>query len=129
MLSLFMLVLLMTVVSGQASASIPLKAKTRHQILKSVRLEAPNGKRIRKVQCVAGRLSTVNRRWASLYLSNIPGCVRKYGGASGEGVLLKRRSPHSRRWRRVGFVSDNCSLGEGGASIAVLRDLGCGVFY
>lgn len=109
----------------EATASAPLSNGVKRQILRSANLGAPNGKILSSIECIDGRISTVDRRWASVYLTNTPSCVSRYGGASGESTLLKRRHRHPRRWTSVGSVSDNCSRGEGGASDAILRDLGC----
>lgn len=110
-----------------ASASRALTRSERRDVLRSVDYRGPNQKRIRDPACISGRLSTANRRYASSTLTNTPSCVRRFGGATGEGALLRRKSTRSRRWRRVGSISDNCSRGEGGAPDRVLRDLGCGI--
>lgn len=112
-----------------AAAHRPLKKGERSDIVDSANLTGPNGKRVADSTCVAGRLSTLNRHWAAIHLTNTRSCVQRYGGASGESVLLKRSSLNSRQWRRVGTIGDNCQSREGGASNRVLRDLGCGVFY
>lgn len=111
-----------------ALAAKPLSLGQRRQILNTAHLRAPNGKRLLKPACIGGRLSTVDRRWASVYLTNTPACVRRYGGASGEARLLKRKRPAAHRWRLAGSIGDNCRHGEGGAPDAVLEDLGCGPF-
>lgn len=60
-----------------------------------------------------------------VYLTNTPPCVARYGGGSGEASLLRRNRRHSHRWKIVGAIGDNCPRGTGGATDAVLRDLGC----
>ena len=111
--------------SQAASASRDLTVKERRAILRAQAFLGPNGRRILDPACISGRLSTVNRRWASAYLANTRSCVRRFGGASGESALLHRPRRTSRKWRQVGSIGDNCSPGEGGASAAVLEDLGC----
>lgn len=114
---------------GEAMASVPLSNGVKRQVLRSANLGAPNGRILRRIECIDGRLSSVDPRWATVHLTNTRSCVDRYGGASGESTLLKRQHRHPRRWRRVGSVSDNCTRGEGGASDAILRDLGCRNIY
>lgn len=111
-----------------AASHRALSSSERRAIIATVTVEAPDGGRIRDASCIAGRLSTVNRRWAAFHLSNTASCVRRYGGASGESSLVKRRTPTTRRWVRKGSIGDNCKRGTGGASAAVLRDLGCTLY-
>lgn len=114
--------------AAPAVASRSLTRTERSRILASAPQKGPNGRRIADPACIAGRLSTVNRRFAATYLSNTASCVRRYGGASGESRLLRRGSTSSHDWTGVGAIGDNCSRRTGGASDAVLRDLGCSVF-
>jgi hypothetical protein len=111
--------------SATADAHRSLSPSERRAIVATVNVPAPDGGRIRDASCIAGQLSTVNRRWAAFHLSNTTSCARRYGGASGESALVKRASTTSRRWTRRGSIGDNCRRGTGGASAAVLRDLGC----
>jgi len=113
-----------------AGASTSLTVKDRRHILRTVTFPAPNDPtvRIRDPACVMGYLSQVDQRYAAMYLSNTKSCVRRFGGASGEGLLVKRQSRRSVRWRQVGHVSDNCIHGTGGASDRVLRDLHCTIY-
>jgi hypothetical protein len=53
--------------------------------------------------------------------------MKRYGGAVGGAALLERSSTTSVDWEQVGEIGDNCGEGEGGASDAVLHDLGCGI--
>lgn len=108
-----------------ALASRSLTRGERRDILRSTTFTGPNGRRIKDPACIAGRLSTVSRRFAGTYLSNTDTCVQRFGGASGEGQLFRRRTKRARRWKRVGSIGDNCSRDTGGASDAVLEDLGC----
>jgi hypothetical protein len=112
-----------------AVAYATLGLSLRREILRNADLPAPNGKKIRRATCIAGRLSTVDERWAAVHLTNTKACVAHYGGAVGAAVLLKRSSSSALDWKAVGEIGDNCSHGEGGATDAVLRDLGCGVIY
>jgi len=100
----------------------------RRQILRSAALIGPDGKRITDRECIEGRLSTVDARWAMAFLTNTKSCVRRYGGASGESTLFERSSDRATDWRVAGNVSETCSHREAGASDAVLRDLGCASF-
>ena len=114
--------------ASSASASKNLTFKQRQDIIRSVYVEAPDGGRIRHATCIAGRVSTVDRRWAFIYLSNTDWCVAVYGGASGEGSLMKRKTQRRHKWKHVGQLGDNCKRGTGGASDLVLRDLGCTLY-
>lgn len=116
--------------AAPADASSTLTVKLRRQILTTVAFGAPNSPTtpIRDPACVRGYLSTVDRRYAAVYLSNTKSCVRRFGAASGEGLLVRRGSPRAARWRQAGHVGDNCMRGEGGASDAVLEDLHCTVY-
>lgn len=109
-----------------ASASRTLRASERSDIVRSTHVTASNGRRISDSVCIAGHLSTVDRRWAAYYYSNTRSCVRRYGGASGEATLIKRPGPSSRNWSRKANIGDNCRHHAGGAPDSVLRDLGCG---
>jgi len=113
-----------------AEASTSLTVKDRRHILRTVTFPAPNDPavRIHDPSCVMGYLSQVDPRYAAMYLSNTRSCVRRFGGASGEGLLVKRPSRRSARWRQVGHVADNCIHGTGGAPDRVLRDLHCTVY-
>lgn len=119
--------LLLGAVAVQASS--PLTKHLRQEIVRTADLPGPNGRTVRGPGCIAGRLSTVNRRWASALLTNTPKCVRRYGGATGEAFLLKRRRPGARTWRLRGRIGANCEHHTGGAPDRVLRDLGCGLFF
>ena len=120
--------LMLLTTPGPAAASRSLTASQRSDILRSYALMGPNGRRIRKIACIAGRVSTVDQRWATINLTNTPACVRRYGGATGDVPLLRRPTKRSRRWVKRGMIWDNCSRGTGGASDRVLRDLGCLMF-
>jgi hypothetical protein len=111
-----------------ASAFTMLTVQQRGQILRSADMIGPDGKRITDPACIGGRLSTVDPRWATAFLTNTRSCVHRYGGASGESTLFKRSSSNSADWRIVGSVSETCSHHEAGASDGVLRDLGCAFF-
>ena len=113
----------------RANASIALPATIKQEIARSRAVTAPKGGAITNPACFTGRLSTVNPRWAAASLADTHSCVLRYGGASGEAALLRRKSPTARRWMRVGAIGDNCSAHEGGAPRRVLLDLGCGVVY
>lgn len=111
-----------------ADAYTTLSLKTRRQIVHHADLPAPNHHgMIRRAACIEGRLSTVDRRWASIVLTNTKACMNRYGGAVGGAALLERSSTTSIDWEQVGEIGDNCGEGEGGASDAVLHDLGCGI--
>jgi hypothetical protein len=127
-LSIVAAIVLLALFAPATKAASALSLSQRREILRSAHLHAPNGKLLRKPACIAGLISTVDRRWASAYLTNTRSCVRRYGGATGEAELLKRKRPGARRWKLVGSIGDNCEHGEGGAPDAVLEDLGCGFF-
>lgn len=112
-------------VPTSASAARSLTSAERTAIVKAVKVTAPKGGRITDPRCIAGRLSTVNRRWASLYLTNTPSCVKRFGGAAGESTLLTRPGVSSTTWRIAGAIGDVCSHRAGGAPDRVLVDLGC----
>jgi hypothetical protein len=126
--ALGLLVLAVPLPAAPAQAARGLSLRERADILRTVRWTAPNGRRMRDPRCITGRLSTVDRRWAGAFLTNSRSCVRRYGAASGESVLLRRRSSGARRWRIAGAVGDNCTRGAGGASDRVLLDLGCTLY-
>jgi hypothetical protein len=113
--------------TGTAAAAVALPSPVKREIVRSRAVPAPDGGAVTNPNCFSGRLSTVNRRWASAYLTDTPACVRRFGGATGEASLLRRRTVRAARWKRVGAIGDNCPAGEGGAPAAVLRDLGCAV--
>jgi hypothetical protein len=118
----------LAVAAHSAEAYTTLSLKTRRQIVHHADLPAPNHKgMIRRASCIEGRLSTVDGRWAMFFLTNTNACVRRYGGAAGGAGLLERTSTTSVDWEEVGEIGDNCSQGEGGATDAVLHDLGCGI--
>jgi hypothetical protein len=104
---------------SSAYAARPLATSLLREIADAHVLPAPNGGDIASPKCISGRLSTVSERWASVTLTNTPSCVARYGGASGEEVLLRRPSSSSSHWRRAGSIGDNCSLGHGGAPLTV----------
>jgi hypothetical protein len=118
--------LLLSVAVGVAGAAAPLTRSQREGIVRSTRVAAPNGGRIRDWRCIDGRLSTVNRRFASVILTNTRVCVRRYGGATGEARLDERATRTSSRWRPIGSLggSGTC-VTQRGVSHRVLRDLGC----
>jgi hypothetical protein len=111
-----------------ASAYTTLGPHLRRQILRSADLPAPDGKTIRRPACIAGRLSSVDKRWAMVFLTNSNACVRRYGGASGGATLLRRPSATSTEWKAVGEIGETCPHRQDGATDRVLRDLGCSSF-
>lgn len=122
-------VLLATALGSETAAAFTaLTLDQRRRILQSAEIHAPNDKVLRDPACVAGRLSTVDPRWAMVFLTNTKACVSRYGGASGESVLLERSSGRAVDWRIVGSVSEHCVSHEAGAPNRVLRDLGCASF-
>lgn len=121
--------LLLTVIATAAQAAQPLSLALRREIVRSGSIEAPNGGRLTDANCITGRLSTVDPRWAVVILTDSPGCVSRFGGATGQGTLVHRPTRTSPRWRRVGYVGDNCSSHDGGAPNPVLRDLGCAIMH
>jgi hypothetical protein len=83
-----------------AVAFVALSPEVRNEIVHARAIAAPDGGFVTNPDCIAGRLSTVDRRWAVAYLTNSPSCVRQFGGASGEGVLLRRPTMPSVDWTR-----------------------------
>jgi hypothetical protein len=104
----------------------PLTRGERSAIVRSTFVSAPDGGRIKNWRCIAGQLSTVDRRFASTYLTSTPHCVSRYGGATGEATLDYRPSPLSNNWRAIGVIggSGACPPSRP-APDKVLRDLGC----
>src|ERR1039458_3568351 len=112
--------------ANSAAAAQPLTRAERAAIIKSTDVAAPNGGRIRDWRCINGQLSTVDRRFAAVILTNTPACVVRYGGASGEATLDYRGSPRATHWRAIGSIGGSgvCEHNRV-APDAVLRDLGC----
>lgn len=123
------LLLFLVIQASAALAARPLSRSERRALARAGVVQSWDGRsKVRRAACIHGRLSTVNRRYAVVFAPTSNSCMRQYGVAQGEVPLFRRPSSASRRWRFAGTISDNCTAGTGGASRAVLRDLGCSAF-